>query len=203
MTDQRNRATRRGGAVVELAVSMPMLVMLSMGVLSAGLTLDRYLAVQQIGRNTASMFSRDTDFSLESNKELVLRAATGMQMTTTGGQGVIYLSRVVLAPTGTANANSLVVAEHHVIGNSSLAPSTVLGSLTAANWPNPDLPLPNGEVKDYADLPGALASLPPVLSGITATDSVFVVEVYHKPHDLLFAGDWMFSPKWISARVIF
>lgn len=189
-------------AMIEFAVALPLLLMLVLGVLTAGVALDRYITVIQLGRNAASMFARDMDFSVDKNKDLLLKAAGGMSMTRSGGRGVIYLTRVTKAPAGTANAGQLVIAERYVIGNASLASSSI-GQPAAQIWPDPTKPLPNGDVKDRNEEPSAVGTVPPAFASMAESDSIYVAEVYHDPDDLLFAGSWMFKPNWISTRVVF
>ena len=77
------------------------------------------------------------------NKQLLLMAANNLNMSVSGGQGVAYLSTVVKAPSGTANAGQLVVAQRFVIGNESLASSRV-GTPSSAIWPDPANSQSNG-----------------------------------------------------------
>ena len=96
----RARRHNAGDALVEFAISLPFLVMMAIGTFAVGVNVDRHLTVSQLIRNAGNMYGRGVDFSLSQNQDLLLQAATGMQMTTTGGLGVIYLSTVVLADSG-------------------------------------------------------------------------------------------------------
>ena len=181
-------SSRRGNAVVELAICMPVLVFTLFGVVSGGLVFDRYMTVVQTGRNAASMFSRGTNFAKDDNKDLLL-FGQGLDITRTGGNGVIYLSRVVMAPSGTPNDGQLVIAERHVIGNSGYVASSI-GQPSPTIWPNPDKPAPNGDVKNYFDDPSAVAAVPAALMTLPLGESMYVAEVYHATDGLKFGNVW-------------
>jgi hypothetical protein len=183
----RNRS-RRGNAVVELAITMPVLVLALFGVVTGGMVFDRYMTVVQISRNGASMFSRGTNFALDENKDLLLMGQ-GLDITRDGGEGVIYLTRVVLAPNGTGNQGQLVIAERHVIGNPSFA-SSVVGAPSSNIWPNPDKVGPTGDVKDYLDDVSAVATVPTSLLTLPIGESMYIAEVYHTADGLTFGDVW-------------
>jgi len=197
----RNDA-RRGNAIVEFALLVPVLLILCLGALSAGITLDRYMTVQQLARNSAGIFARGFDFAITENKRLALASAGGLGITVDGGDGVVYLSKIVVAPSGSANAGQAVVSEHYVIGDPALASSTIAAP-DPGIWPDDTQPLPNGFVRDYIEETSAVATVPTALSSLGSSDTVFIVEVYHKADSLLFASDSIFSPEWLSTRVIF
>ncbi|MCB1021253.1 MAG: pilus assembly protein [Bryobacterales bacterium] len=179
---------RRGNAVAELALCMPVLVFALLGVVSGGLVFDRYMTVVQLSRNAASMYSRGTNFALDDNKDLLLLGQE-LSITRNGGDGVIYLTRVVLAPAGTANEGQLVVAERHLIGNPAFAASAV-GQPNPSIWPNPDKPAPTGEVKDYFQDPSAVATVPAALMTLPLGESMYIAEVYHSSDGLRFGDVW-------------
>lgn len=198
----RPQSGRRGNALVEFALVFPMVLIITFGVFTTGVVLERYITVLQLARNGGSMLARGADFNVEQNKQLLLQGAVDMDITTTGGEGVIYLSRVVKAPPGSPNNGKLVVAEQYIIGNSALTPSRV-GTPSAAIWPDREKPLPNGDVADYEKELSARADLPMDLQSISLSEEVFIAEVYYSPSPLLFVGAGLFEPKWLSARAIF
>ena len=197
---KRSGADCRGQALLEFALLLPLLALLSFGSITVGMIIDRYMAVRQLVRDAGNMYARNVDFSLVQNKQVLLLAATDMRITTTGGQGVIYLSQVVKAPTGTSNAGKLVIAQRFVIGNSSIAQSAI-GTPLSSIWPDRTNPQPNGDVHDYNNQPSAVATLPAVMSTITVNERIFVAEVFHPPTDLVFPG--FFQPNLLYARAYF
>ena len=194
------RFCRRGNAVIELAITMPVLVLALFGVVTGGLVFDRYMTVVQLSRNAASMFSRGTNFALDDNKNLLLFGQE-LDITLTGGDGVIYLTRVVLAPTGTPNDGQLVIAERHVIGDSNFAAS-VIGTPNPVIWPDPDQPPPTGDVKDYFLQPSAVATVPAALMTLPLGESMYIAEVYHAA-DNINIGDFWGDTKRMSAIAYF
>jgi TadE-like protein len=168
---------RHGQAIVEFAIALPFLVMVSIGTFALGVVIDRHLTVTQLVRNAGNMYGRGVDFTLTQNKELLLKAADGMEMTVAGGQGVIYLSTVILSQDGD-NEGDPVVSERIVISNASLYDSAVAMPTTI---------LPNGDVVDYDNDPSAVASLPPGVE-LFNNERIFVAEVFHNPRNLSFEG---------------
>jgi hypothetical protein len=179
---------RRGNAVVELAITMPVLVLALFGVVTGGMVFDRYMTVVQLSRIGASMFSRGTNFALDENKDLLL-LGQGLEVTRNGGEGVVYLTRLVLAPSGTANDGQLVIAERHVIGNPNFAASAI-GAPSSNIWPNPDKVGPTGDVKDYFNDVSAVATVPGSLLTLPIGESMYVAEVYHTAEGLTFGDVW-------------
>lgn len=175
----------RGNAILEFAICLPVLVVALLTVITGGLWFDRYMSVLQLGRNGAAMFSRGMDFSQDANKDLLLLAAADLGITKTSGDGVVYLSRLVQAPPGSGNDGNLVVAERFVIGDTSYK-SSVIATPVGSIWPNPDFPLPNGDVKDYQDEASAVATAPSTLATLPLGESMYVTEVYHSAVDLNF-----------------
>jgi hypothetical protein len=180
--------SRRGNAVVELAIVMPALVATLFGVVSGGLVFDRYMTVVQLSRNGASMFSRGMNFALDQNKDLLLLGQE-LEITRNSGEGVAYLTRVVMAPAGKGNEGQLVIAERHVIGNPNFAPSAV-GRPDDLIWPDPDKSGPTGDVKDYFDEPSAVATVPAALMTLPLGESMYISEVYHTSQGLTFGRFW-------------
>ena len=186
----RRRGGRRlgscaGASVIEMALILPLLLTVIFGALTASLLLDRVLTVLQVVRYAGSMYARGTDFSVASNKALLLTGAGGLGITPTGGSGVIYLSAVVKAAPGTTNgdAGRLVIAERFVIGMSSFASSRI-GTPSGGIWPDTTKPLPNGQVRDYDNQASAIATLPAAFSSIGLNERIYVVEIGDSLTDL-------------------
>ena len=156
---------------------------MSFGAITSGMLFERYLNVINLVRNAGNMYSRNVNFEFDANREVLVRAATGLNMTTTGGEGVIFLSRVVIAQFGN-NQGLPVIDRRFVIGNPSLTSSRI-GTPAAVD------PV-QGVVTDPENDPTAL-----VLSGPATTfqsmigagaDRVFMAEVAHTPTDLVLLG---------------
>jgi len=189
-----------GNAFVELGVSLPVITFMLFGVVTGGLVFDRYMTVVQLGRNAAGMMSRGMDFSRDANKALLLTGQT-LDITPDGGEGVVYLTRVTVAPAGTRNAGKVVMAERHVIGNAGYEESS-LGRPSSSIWPDPTNNQPNGDVLDYNEEPSAVASVPASLATLPPGESMFVAEVYHSAESLRFGRIWG-APLSISTVIYF
>ena len=193
----------RGNSILEFALLGPLLIVMSLGLITTGMALNRYLTVIQVARNAGNMYSREVDFSIDQNKQLLVRSAGGLNMTTAGGQGVIYLSMVTKASTpGSVNEGRLVIVERFVIGNPSVASSTV-GTPLSNIWPDPSCRVPCGDVNNYEEQLSARATLPSSMTTIQQDEFVFVAEVFHQPTDILFASSGFFSPDYMGTRVFF
>ena len=181
---------RRGQAIAEFALSLPFLILISVGTFALGVVIDRHLTVTQLVRNAGNMYARGVDFTLVQNKELLLKAADGMEMTVDGGQGVIYLSTVILSQEGD-NEGDPVVSERIVISNAGLHDSAVAMPTTI---------LPNGEVVDYDNDANAVASLPPGVE-LFGNERIYVAETFHDPRNLAFEG--IFVPQGLYSAAFF
>lgn len=201
MRSKNNRYGATGNVMVEFGLTFPVLVMLLLGVVTGGLVLDRYMTVLQLGRTGASMFSRGVNFNSAQNKQLFLIGARGLGINDSSGDGVVYLTRLEKAPAGTVNAGEMVIAERYVIGDDSIAPSSV-GTPDGGIWPDPDNPNPNGDVKNRNDEQTAIATTPAALTSLPLGESMYITEVYAKANGLLFGNFWGADPK-LSTKVYF
>jgi hypothetical protein len=183
------RRDERGNAMVEMAIGLPVLIMLMFGVVTGGLVFDRYMTVVQLARTGASVFSRGADFSSTANKNLLLLGSEALGMTATGGNGVMYLTRIQLSPPGGPNAGQLVIAERHVIGDAGFH-SSYVGTPASSIWPDQNEPLPNGLVSNRNNQASALATVPAALNTLPLGESMFIVEVYHRSSELRFGNVW-------------
>ena len=187
--------------MVELAIGLPVLILLMFGVVTGGLIFDRYMTVVQLARTGASVFSRGADFSITANKNLLLLGSEALGISANAGNGVIYLTRIQLATPGSANEGRLVMAERHVIGDPAFH-SSYVGTPSSQIWPDPDLPLPNGRVDNRNNDTTARATVPGTLNTLPLGESMFIVEVYHRSNELRFGTVWGDSPL-MASKVYF
>jgi hypothetical protein len=130
------RDRRTGTVLIEFALSSLLIFPLMVGVVILGLNLGRSVHVMQVCRDVGSMFVRGVDFSATANQDVIVRLAQGMGMTRTGGNGVIFLSKVQYIPTTGAcnspcNSGKYVVVQRLTIGNTAMNP--VQNTMTDAN----------------------------------------------------------------------
>jgi hypothetical protein len=134
---------RSGSALMEFSFSTLFWVPLLLGTMVLGLNLSRSIRVTQFCRDAAHMYAYGVDFSQTGNQSLLLRLASGLNITATGGNGVVIFSTItyIAASDCTAgglganssqcpNLNYMVFTKRIVVGNSSLKAS-------AFGTPNP------------------------------------------------------------------
>ena len=179
--------------MVEFAVVFPFLVLLVIGSFATGMVMDRHLVVSQLVRNAGNMYARGIDFASTVNKQVLLRSASGLNIQTAGGQGVVYLSLVVKAPPGSgANQNQPVIAQRFVVGNTAIAASRLGTPPVNAN----------GSVPNFFNDLNARATLPAAISaGLGPNQRVFVAEVEYEPTELQFAP--IVAPNRMYSRAFF
>jgi len=192
-TRRRRASGRRGQSIIEFAFALPFLILIVVGTFAVGMLLDRHMTVTQLVRNAGNMFARGIDFSLDANKQVLLRAATNMNMTVSGGDGIVYLTLVVIAPPGSGDNEGLpVMAQRFQIGDAQVA-SSQIGSPPV----NAD-----GTVPDFFNAAGARATLPTAITNVLLpNERVFVSEVIHQPKQLMFPG--IVAPESMSAIAYF
>jgi hypothetical protein len=167
---------RRGTTLVEFAlVSSFILIPLVLGTASIGMTMARTIRIYQLTRDAAHMFSRGVDFSQTGNQALLLTMATGLNITSTGGEGVIIFSGIQCTGAGQA-----VVTKRLVVGNS---------GLRASNYANPTQIDSSGNV-NYTQDPGANASSFLSVMPMSTGESTYLVETYYSSSDFDLAGFW-------------
>ncbi|MGQ9917793.1 MAG: hypothetical protein ACUVS7_10285 [Bryobacteraceae bacterium] len=151
----RNRNRQRGNALIEFALAFALLLPLYVWMLVFGLDLKRMMQTGQVSRDAGHMYARGVDFSLVGNQEVLVRLAAGMNMTRTGGSGVVILTRLLkvgaqdctdggIAVGSCSNLGQPVVTQRIVVGNAGLKPSLVAtpdagllrtdGSITPADY---------------------------------------------------------------------
>jgi Flp pilus assembly protein TadG len=168
--------TRRGNTLVEFAlVASFILVPLVLGTMSIGMTMARTIRIYQITRDVAHMFARGVDFSQSANQSLLLTMATGLNITATGGDGVIILSGIQCTGAGQA-----VCTRRLVIGNS---------GLRASNYASPTQIDSSGNV-NYTQDRGANASSFLNVMPMSTGESTYVVETYYASSDYDLSGFW-------------
>lgn len=107
---------RRGSTLIEFAfagsfVFVPLLV----GTVAVGMSMVRSIEVTALNRDAGHMFASGVDFSQSANQNLLVKIAGTLDITTSGGNGVVILSEI----TGTGN-NHAVFEMRQVVGNASL-----------------------------------------------------------------------------------
>ncbi len=97
--------------MVEFALSMAFLTPLLLGTFNVSMNLGRNLQVTQLARNAGHMYVRWVDFSQTASQDLVVRLATGLNMTRTGGDATVILSQITVPTAADCTANNLTSAQ--------------------------------------------------------------------------------------------
>ena len=203
--------------MVEFALSLPLLVLLTIGSFAVGVGLERYLTVGQLVRHTGNMYARDIDFD-DSNapaRRLLVQAAGNMKLSAAKGacdgdtQSVVYLTQIQITPTeppGTFVNEGLPVIMHRAIVGCSSMGTSAIGTPDAAIW-DPATGEICGDNVTACNTPfdeprAANITVPVSVTGsLVPGSTVFVVEVFHQPDDLLFPG--FLSPETLYTQGFF
>ena len=110
------RARQRGSTMIEFCLSAVLWTTVLMGLSAVGMNLIRALQVEQVCRDAGRMYSAGLDFTLAGNQSLLIIVATGLNVTTSGGNGVFVFSTVEYIDTPQCAAGGLA-------GNSSSCPN--------------------------------------------------------------------------------
>ena len=168
------REKNRGSFLLEFAlVAAFVLIPLVLGTMTVGMTLARTIHVYQLNRDTGHMFARGVDFSQSQSRALVVRMAEGLNITDSGGNGVIILS--LIQSTGTGQA---VCTRRLVIGNA---------GLRSSSFASPALIDAYGNV-NYVGDPGASANSFLNVMAMAAGETAYVAESYFSSSDYDWTG---------------
>lgn len=152
--DRVPRKKEKGSAIVEFAFVAPFLCLLLLGTVSVGMTLTKSLQAGVVSRDCGMMFMRQVDFTLEQNKRLAVKLASGMGMTTTGGDGAVVLTELLrvgaddcaaggLSLAACTNLDQVVAVKRVTIGDASLFLSSFGTPSTSLIGPTGDIAVSN------------------------------------------------------------
>lgn len=133
MTGRRRRDSG-GNALVEFGLCAVFLMPLYLWMVIMGLDLKRVMQTNQVSRDAGHMYARWVDFSKTGNQDLIVRLASGLGLTRTGGKGVVILSKMMkigtqqcadggVAVAQCSNLDRTVFVQRIVIGNKALSAS--------------------------------------------------------------------------------
>jgi hypothetical protein len=144
-----SRNNCRGGAVIEFAFSILVLVPLLLGTGVIGINMIRTLQTTQLARDAGHMYARGVDLSQPGTKTIVGTIGADLGLSTTAGSGsaVVVLSTLTYVdknacaavgavdgngnPSGCTNYQKWVFTQRIVIGNSSVRSSNIGSPLTS------------------------------------------------------------------------
>jgi hypothetical protein len=157
-----------------------------LGAATIGMSLLESIRVVQLNRDAGHMFARGVDFSQAAERNMLLRLASGMDITDNGGNGVFILSVIECTSPGKAYCTRRIV-----IGNA---------GLRASAFASPALVNSAGTVDylhdDAASADGFLTAMP-----MAQGDVAYVCETYFRTPDYDWVG--LFNNSGIYTRSIF
>ncbi len=198
---------QRGNTIVEFAVATMFLLPLLLGTVNVGMNLSRSIQVTQLSRDAGHMFVRFVDFSEPGNQDLIVRLATGLGMTRTGGNAKVILTRVMMIGADECAAGGLqvqectnymlpVITQQIIIGNAALSPS-------ALGEPPSNLKDSKGEISmsDYlTDVRTRAVGFNSILA-LQPGELAYVAEAVAEAPDLSFPG--FFEQTRVYSRTIY
>ncbi len=207
----------QGQSMVEFALSLPLLVLFTIGSFAIGVGLERYLTVGQLVRHAGNMYSRDIDFDDINSpaRRLLVEAGGNLKLSTAKGtcdsttRSVVYFTQVQITPTeppGTFVNEGLPVIMHRTIVGCNTMGTSAIGTPDAAIW-DPATGEICGDNTPACNTPfneprAANITVPTsVTNSLVPGSTVYIVEVIHQPNDLLFPG--FASPSTMYTRGVF
>ncbi|HEY2017356.1 MAG TPA: hypothetical protein VGH38_27815 [Bryobacteraceae bacterium] len=98
---------QRGSSAVEMAMSLLILMPLLMGTSVIGMNLLRAIQVTQLCRDVAHMYAYGLDFKTAANQTLLTHLAQGLNVQTSGGNGVVIFSTVTFVAANDCTSGGL------------------------------------------------------------------------------------------------
>jgi hypothetical protein len=211
-------ARERGAAALEFMLMAMFWLPLLLGLMVLGLDLIREMQVTQVCRDAGRMYSNGIDFTQSSNQSLLLGLAQGLNMTATGGNGVVIFSTLTyIGPnqctaagfsanqTSCPNLNQVVVTNRMWVGNTSLSASAFGGPASSSSLIGASgsiragqaSPYQNGYLTDPSCRATGFYSLLPLVAG----QSAYMSEMFVSSPDYNF-WSYLGTPA-TSARSIF
>ena len=188
------RRGQRGNTVIEFAIVISFLALLLMGTFSVGMTLTKSVQAGGVARDAGAMFMRYVDFTLSGNRDMLVRLANGMNMSTSGGNGVVIMTQIQMIGTtecaagglstgACPNYNRPVVIKRMIVGN------TTLYTTTFGN-PTPSLIQSDGTITttNYLNDTSVRADAFSAVMTLNAGEYAYVSEAYFKTPEIDMPG---------------
>ncbi len=202
-----SRTKRRGNALLEFAIVSIFLVPLLLGMFVIGVNLGRSIQVIQLTRDVGHMYAQQVDFSLAANQNILVRLAYGMGMTTTTGDGVVILSKVMYAGAAQCTAAGLTTSQCKNINQNVFLQRIVVGNFSQSSsqfgTPTASLIDSQGIVKNYLTDASAVANNFGSLMTLNPGDVGYMVESFFTSPDLGALANGQTTNSGVYARAIF
>jgi hypothetical protein len=164
---------RSGSTLIEFVLAGSFIfVPLLVGAVAVGMSMIRSIQVTGLNRDAGHLFSSGVDFSQTVNQNLLVKIAGDLNITPTGGDGVVILSEIV----GTG-PNQATITTRQVIGNA---------SLRASSYGTPDTINSSGNVT--ADSSAVAVNFTPAVIPMVSGQIAYVAETYFSTTDYNLGG---------------
>jgi TadE-like protein len=164
----RRRCGSSGQSIVEFAVVLPFILVLTLGVVETGYALLHQHVIIKLTREGSNLISRDTGLF---DAGEVMKTMSTSPVNFSNGSKLIFSVIKDVATTGAPNVNKPVLYQRYVIGT--LPNNSVLaGGGAAGKYPAPDYQASNSDT----DTSLQITNLPPNL--ITPGGMLYVTEIY-------------------------
>lgn len=180
----------KGNNILEFAlVAMPTVITL-FGVVVIGLNLGRSVQVTQICRDAGAMYVRGLDFSQLGNQQVIARLGQSMNLQTSGGDGLVILSKVTFipdsscgsSPSSTCTSGKNVLMQRIIFGSTGLSGThySTAGTITQDA---------EGNVVSYTTDPNAvIANFATNAFQMRPNETSYLAETYFRTPDLSMPG---------------
>jgi Flp pilus assembly protein TadG len=180
----RSKRGERGHSIMEFALVAIPTVMLMLGVVVLGINLGRSVQVAQICRDAGSMYVRGVDFSQTGAQQLLARLGQNMNLQTSGGSGVVILSKIQFVPTDPTCTDTCAGA-YRLVQRDTIG-STSLTGFTGTHFPTagPVTRDPStGNIQNYTTDPNAVISNFSSTLVLNPNEISYVAEAYFQTGD--------------------
>ncbi len=206
------RRNQSGSALIEFLFAATLLIVpMLIGTFIFGMRLVRADQVAEVCRDAGHIYAyQQVDFSQTSSQQMLVSLAQGLNMTTTGGNGVIILSTITYIasndcqaggyPSGSCpNVNNTVFVRRIVVGNSNLSINGKLQQ-SAFGTPSAGIVDSSGNISstNYLANSSAIASNFSSVIPMSSGQYAYVAEAFFGAPDFS-----LVNPGGISARSIF
>ncbi len=202
------RTKERGSSAIEFAFCSLILMPLLLGGLSVGFNLVRATQVAQFARDAGHLYAYGIDFTQAPAQQMLVKLATGLNFTATGGTGEVIFSRLLMvgaadctsggvaANTGSCpNLNQTVYTRWYRAGNKTLY-SSRYGSPTKADATT-GIISSTSYLRDSTTRASGFANV----MTLAVSQSVYLTEVYFSSSDYDLTG--FLTGNGVYARAIF
>jgi hypothetical protein len=176
----------RGSSILEFALTGTFLLLpLVLGAATVGVSILESIHAVELNRDAAHMFARGVDFSKAANRSLLLELANGLNISDSGGSGVVILSEIDGLGGGQA-----VCSRRLVIGNAALRASDFATptKFTDSQAGMVDITDPSAQANSFLNV-----------MSMSAGDKAYVAETYFQG----FSWTGLFTSSGMYTRSIF